>query len=172
MGASEVSSFSSFTDLAEPKLPWRHLLPSGLSAVFKCPWSKGEKERGTVCNSSWLLRDGPSCAPHPWACPPCAHQPFHKAGSQTRQQEGRKRTRGTGKAGTGATPRAAPRFDTGPATALKVPLHIHALPALLPSAASANELLIISLSQQQSHVGVSLVQERFIQSWSEQPVPH
>lgn len=170
----------SFTDLAEPKLSCRHLLLSGLSSVFKCHWSKGEKETGTACSSSQLLRDGPSparpsCpAPHPMGLPilcPLAIS-TRKAVKQGSRKD-RRRKRGTEKAGTGPAPKAAPRCDIGPATALSVPLQLHqgSTPSLpsLQTAASVNEhcSLISSLSEQQSQVGASFVQERIIQTTTE-----
>lgn len=170
MHLRSLSSFSSFTDLAEPKLSWRHLLLSGLSGVFKCSCSKGEKERGPACDSSWLLRDGPSSAhpscpaPHPMGLPTLC--PLALSTRKAVKQGSRKhrRTRGTGKAGTGPAPKAAP--NTGPATQGSITAP-PTLPALLQTAAHANELLIISPSQQQSQGTASFVQERFIQTATE-----
>ncbi|KAM4770526.1 uncharacterized protein ACIQIH_012011 [Cyanocitta cristata] len=168
------------TDLAEPKLSWRHLLLSCLSSVFKCHWSKGEKERGTACNSSRLLRDGPSparpssLAPHPMGLPTlCPLAISTRKAVKQGSRKNRRRKRGTGKAGTGPAPKAAPRCDTGPAAALSVPLLLHpgSTPSLpsLQTAASVNEhcSLISSSSEQQSQVGASFAQERITQTTTE-----
>lgn len=129
-----------------------------------------KERRGPACDSSWLLRDGPSSAhpscpaPHPMGLPTLC--PLALSTRKAVKQGSRKhrRTRGTGKAGTGPAPKAAP--NTGPATqgSITAPPTLPALPALLQTAAHANELLIISLSQQQSQGTVSFVQERFIQT--------
>lgn len=132
-----------------------------------------KERRGPACDSSWLLRDGPSSArpscpaPHPMGLPTLC--PLALSTRKAVKQGSRKhrRTRGTGKAGTGPAPKAAP--NTGPATqgSITAPPMLPALPALLQTAAHANELLIISLSQQQSQGTVSFVQERFIQTATE-----
>lgn len=91
--------------------------------MFKSSWSKGE-ERGPACDSSWLLRDGPSSArpsctsSHGPAYPVPTH-PFHKERTEEQEAQGR------------LEQDLPPKQHQTLAQPLKVPLQHH--PCSLPS---------------------------------------
>lgn len=174
-----LSSFSSFTDLAEPKLSWRHLLPSGLSAVFKCHWSKGEKERGTTCDSSGLLRDGPSSArpscpaAHPMGLPNLC--PLSPSTGKAVKQVSRKDRRREQEAQGGLEQDLSPKQHQG--ETLAQPQHSGSHYSTWPSLPSCKLLPVLTSCSaspwpSSSPKGEFALFERFIQTSTEQPMPH